>query len=124
MPKADPASELDAEQLATLEQKLLEVRTALVARRSGQLRARTALLTEVEDEGDAASRAHNEDTLVSLAEAEHLRLAEVEHALAKLDAGTYGVDEESGEPIGFPRLSALPWARRAAHSQEDSERRR
>ncbi len=38
-------------------------------------------------------------------------LAEVEHALAKLDDGTYGVCERCGEPIAFARLEAMPAAR-------------
>jgi len=39
------------------------------------------------------------------------QLIEVEHALAKLDDGTYGVCEASGEPIPLPRLEAMPATR-------------
>lgn len=39
-------------------------------------------------------------------------LADVEHALAKIEAGTYGVSEDSGAPIPLSRLRAVPWARR------------
>ena len=49
-------------------------------------------------------------------------LADVERALAKIDAGTYGVSEVSGEPIGYARLEAVPWARFTAPEQEDLER--
>ncbi len=38
-------------------------------------------------------------------------LDEVEAALAKLDAGTYGLCEECGEPIAAARLEAMPAAR-------------
>jgi DnaK suppressor protein len=38
-------------------------------------------------------------------------LHEVEKALERLDEGTYGLDEISGEPIPVERLRALPWAR-------------
>jgi DnaK suppressor protein len=38
-------------------------------------------------------------------------LAEVEHALAKLDDGTYGACERCGEPIAPARLEAMPAAR-------------
>ena len=41
----------------------------------------------------------------------------------KFGTGEYGLDEETGEPIGFGRLSALPWARFAASTQEAHERR-
>ena len=37
-------------------------------------------------------------------------LAEVEHALQKMDDGTYGLCDECGKPIAPARLEALPWA--------------
>jgi DnaK suppressor protein len=123
MKGAAPEAELDSKQVEALRQMLSTLRTELALRHSGQLRASTALRSDVEDETDAASRANNEAELVSLAEAGHQRLREIERALAKLDAGTYGVDEESGEPIGYPRLAAIPWARFAVSRQEQRQRR-
>lgn len=117
-------SGLDAHQLETLKQKLLAARSELEARRSDHVRARTDLVSEVEDEGDAASRANSEDELVSLVESEHVRLAEIEHALAKFDSGEYGLDEETDEPIDFKRLSILPWARYSTETQEALELKR
>ena len=38
-------------------------------------------------------------------------LAELQAALSRIDAGTYGVDEETGAPIDPARLEALPAAR-------------
>lgn len=38
-------------------------------------------------------------------------LDDVEHALAKLDDGTYGLCEECNEPIAAARLEAMPAAR-------------
>ena len=38
-------------------------------------------------------------------------LAEIEAALQRLDDGTYGIDEETGEPIDPARLEAFPTAR-------------
>lgn len=37
-------------------------------------------------------------------------LGSVDRALAKMEAGTYGTCERCGNPIGFDRLEALPWA--------------
>lgn len=37
-------------------------------------------------------------------------LVEVEHALQKMDEGTYGLCDECGKPIAPARLEALPWA--------------
>jgi len=118
MTSAAAESELEPAQVEALKKQLHALRAELSSRHSAQLRDSTALRSDVEDETDAASRANNESALVSLAESEHQRLREIERALAKLDAGTYGVDESSGEPIGFARLSAIPWARHAAFVQE------
>ena len=40
-------------------------------------------------------------------------LQEVNHALAKIEAGTYGLDVDSGEPIDEKRLEVYPWAKKA-----------
>lgn len=117
----EPA-ELAPEQVEALKKKLLALRSAIASRHTSELRAQSSQSTEVEDEGDAAARANTEATLLSLAEADHTRLAEIERALAKIEAGTYGFDEETGEPIGYARLSVLPWARYAAATQEALDR--
>jgi RNA polymerase-binding transcription factor DksA len=44
-------------------------------------------------------------------------LAEIEAALARIDDGTYGVDEVTGEPIDPQRLDAMPTARRNIESE-------
>jgi RNA polymerase-binding protein DksA len=38
-------------------------------------------------------------------------LAEIDAALERIEAGTYGTCEACGKPIGEERLEALPWAR-------------
>jgi DnaK suppressor protein len=50
----------------------------------------------------------------ALLEHDRTLLAEVEHALAKMDSGTYGLSETSGRPIPLARLRAIPWARNDA----------
>jgi RNA polymerase-binding transcription factor DksA len=122
MTQATNPTALDAGQRETLRKKLLEERAKLSARHSSELRASEGLRSEVEDEGDAASRANGEDALVSLAEVDHQRLREIERALAKFELGTYGLDEDTGEPIEFARLAIIPWARRSARTEEDRER--
>ncbi len=54
-----------------------------------------------------AERAEVEALVGSLRES----LGEVEHALAKFDAGTYGLCETCGQPIPPARLEAKPAAR-------------
>jgi RNA polymerase-binding transcription factor DksA len=48
-------------------------------------------------------------------------LADVEHALQRLDAGTYGTCEACGRPIGDDRLEAMPATRYCLHDQAAAE---
>ena len=61
--------------------------------------------------GDIASDLAGQEVAAALSQAEHRQLDEVEHALRRLDAGTYGTCETCGKSIDLARLRALPWAR-------------
>lgn len=38
-------------------------------------------------------------------------LQAIEEALGRLEAGTYGICRDCGEPVAKPRLNAIPWTR-------------
>ena len=50
-------------------------------------------------------------------------LAAVQRAEQRLEAGTYGLSIQSGEPIPDGRLQAIPWAERTAEEQSRYEGR-
>jgi RNA polymerase-binding transcription factor DksA len=50
--------------------------------------------------------------LTALLAASRERIAEVDDALRRVDAATYGVCERCGQPIAEERLAARPFARR------------
>jgi len=50
-------------------------------------------------------------------------LAKIDEALARLDAGTYGICVNCGEPIQLARLNALPFAARCRACEERGEAR-
>lgn len=60
---------------------------------------------------ESAQRITERDLDNTVHDRERALLAEVEAALARLDAGTYGRGERSGEDIPWARLNAMPWAR-------------
>lgn len=74
------------------------------------------------EEIDAANSELQIGDALELANREGELLVEVEAALAKFPDGTYGQSEESGDPIPFGRLQALPWARHTAQEEEVLER--
>jgi DnaK suppressor protein len=61
--------------------------------------------------GDSASETTAADTRHGLTASLEHQLSEVAAAIARLDDGTYGIDEVSGEPIDSERLKAIPTAR-------------
>lgn len=50
-------------------------------------------------------------------------IAKIDSALARIEDGSYGYCEESGEPIGVKRLAARPIATFSIEAQERHERR-
>ncbi len=48
---------------------------------------------------------------LELMDSERRLLTEIEEALARINAGTYGICEGTGKPISKARLEAQPWAR-------------
>ncbi len=60
---------------------------------------------------DVGTDSYNQDIALSLANGERDLLRDVDDALIRIDEGTYGFCEAGGEPIGKPRLEAMPWAR-------------
>ena len=49
-------------------------------------------------------------------------LHEVLDALQRIECGTYGICEITGEPIEAKRLNAIPWARYSCAGQHDLEK--
>ena len=60
-------------------------------------------------------------TLVSAAATKEV-LHEVFDALQRVERGTYGICETTGEPIEASRLQAIPWARYSYAGQDDLEK--
>ncbi len=100
------------------------------------LRWRQDLLREAEDtlaslsagginEADLTDRASVEtDRALELRTRDRARklISKIDQALERLDNGTYGYCEESGEPIGLRRLEARPIATLSIEAQERHER--
>jgi RNA polymerase-binding transcription factor len=75
---------------------------------------------------DLADRATSEtDRALELRARDRQRklIAKIDAALMRIEEGTYGYCEESGEPIGLKRLDARPIATLSLEAQERHERR-
>ena len=84
------------------------------------------LQAENENHPDIADRASSEtDRAIELRARDRQRklIAKIDAALARIDDGTYGYCEETGEPISLRRLEARPIATLSIEAQERHERR-
>lgn len=75
---------------------------------------------------DLADRATSEaDHAIELRARDRQRklIAKIDAALARIEDGSYGYCEETGEPIGVRRLDARPIATLSIEAQERHERR-
>jgi DnaK suppressor protein len=73
---------------------------------------------------DAGSDAYDRGFALSLLSQEQDALYEIEEALKRVDAGTYGVCEMSGKPIPDARLEAIPFARFTVECQTQIEKQK
>ncbi len=73
---------------------------------------------EAKEDGDIAERFREEKVSISLREKDLRTLREIDVALRKMEDGTYGYCEESGEPIEQKRLEKKPWARLSLYYAE------
>ncbi len=114
--------------LRAQQEKLLELRDALIGSMNGGARETrlekadsSALATH---NGDAGSDACDLDLVLCLLSQESNALFEIDEALKRIEAGTYGICELSGRPIPVSRLRAIPFARFTVEFQEEIERQR
>lgn len=68
-------------------------------------------ISHVTDPADQGSETFEREKDLAILEQLEGDLAEIEAALQRLDEGTYGVDEVTGQPIARERLEAYPTAR-------------
>jgi DnaK suppressor protein len=73
------------------------------------------------DEADQTVKALAESEFLSTNERLRQQLFEIEMALGRIDAGVYGVCEETEEPIEEDRLMAIPWTRLSIEGAEIRE---
>jgi DnaK suppressor protein len=86
----------------------------------------SALQNENDNHPDIADRASSEtDRAIELRARDRQRklISKIDQALARINDGSYGYCEETGEPISLRRLDARPIATLTIEAQERHERR-
>src|SRR5579872_6100866 len=105
-------------------------RAKLLAWKEEILREAKTTLLQLQEENvnhpDLTDRASSEtDRAIELRARDRQRklISKIDAALARIDDGSYGYCEETGEPIAIKRLEARPIATLSIEAQERHERR-
>jgi DnaK suppressor protein len=121
--------EIDHQFVERQRERLLGVRDELLRIREGvaederDLGEKEGDFTE-HDFGDLSQDMFTREMDASIGEQAERRLGEVDRALQKIDEGTYGLSDDSGEPIPRGRLEAVPEAMRTVEEQQRFEQER
>ncbi|WP_312163445.1 RNA polymerase-binding protein DksA [Phenylobacterium sp.] len=114
---------MNERQLEYFKQKLLNWKEDIL-RESRETLAH--LQSETENHPDLADRATSEtDRALELRTRDRQRklISKIDEALRRIEDGSYGYCEDTGEPIGVARLEARPIATLSLEAQERHERR-
>jgi len=114
---------MNEKQLEYFRQKLIRWKEELLKDSQNTL---TDLKETSLNEPDLNDRASNEtDQSLELRTRDRMRklIVKIDQALKRIEDGTYGYCEETGEPIGLGRLEARPVATLSIEAQERHERK-
>lgn len=93
---------------------------------SHHLQELKASLSQHERDSDELDQAAFEEELrlqLRQADRESRLIGNIDSALRRIDSGEYGYCEETGDPIGLPRLLLRPTAKLSLDAKERQERR-
>lgn len=76
-----------------------------------------------QDQADVGATSFERDHEMTVLAMEREKLAQIDHALSRIDDGTYGVCESCGQPVGKMRLMAFPRATLCMTCKQREERR-
>ena len=117
----DPARQRLAEERARLE----EVRSTFDATHltdQSESESVSELSSYDQHPADLGTETFEREKDLSILEQVESELGDVEHAIRRLDEGTYGTCEVCGSPIPDERLEAMPAARLCLQHQAEAER--
>jgi len=114
---------MSAEQLAFFRERLLETQRELLEKAD----LTSEHLREHELEADPTDQATIEEEYaleLRARDRERKLLKKIDEALRRIEEGSYGYCEETGDPIGIPRLIARPTATLTIEAQSRASRSR
>ncbi len=103
--------------------RLTDLREGLLNRRTDSVRdALSEQPTFSTHMADAGTDTYDRDLALGMLSSEQDALYQIDEALDRIRAGTYGICELTGKPIEVARLEAVPWTRFSAEAEKQMER--
>lgn len=112
---------MNAKQLEYFRRKLMSWREELLADSRQTVERLRDEVTEVGDDADRANRESDHAFELRTRDRYRKLIGKIDQALHRINDGSYGYCEETGEPIGIKRLDVRPVATLSVEAQERRE---
>lgn len=114
---------MNERQLEYFRQKLLTWKAAILADSKGTIEGMQEGTRSIPDVADRASEETDRALELRTRDRQRKVVSKIDAALRRIEDGSYGYCEATGEPISLKRLDARPIATLSLEAQESHERR-
>lgn len=114
---------MNTRQLDYFRRKLLDWKQSILEENKGTIEHMQEGTRNIPDVADRASEETDRALELRTRDRQRKVVAKIDAALRRIEAGTYGCCEETGEPISLKRLDARPIATLSLEAQERHERK-
>ncbi len=114
---------MSSEQIEYFRSKLLSWKDSILKESKETIEDMQTDTRNIPDITDRASEETDRALELRTRDRQRKLIAKIDSALRRIDDGTYGFCEETGDPISFKRLDARPIATLSLEAQERHERR-
>ena len=114
---------MNENQVEYFKNKLLDWKKSILSESKDTIKGMKEETRNIPDVADRASEETDRALELRTRDRQRKLISKIDAALRRIDDGTYGYCEESGEPISLKRLDARPIATLSVEAQERHERR-
>ena len=114
---------MNENQVEYFREKLLDWKKSILSESKDTIKGMKEETRNIPDVADRASEETDRALELSTRDRQRKLISKIDSALRRIEDGSYGYCEESGEPISLKRLDARPIATLSVEAQERHERR-
>ena len=114
---------MNENQVEYFRKKLLDWKKSILSESKDTIKGMKEETRNIPDVADRASEETDRALELRTRDRQRKLISKIDAALRRIDDGSYGYCEESGEPISLKRLDARPIATLSVEAQERHERR-